>query len=449
MKKQIVSLSLALLTASGAQAARVAVVDSGTDFQHAWLKNHAWLNEKEIAGNRVDDDNNGKVDDVSGWNFADSYGRVFFPEHLQLVNPITYRLFEIIAHQQAGRTTDEDKKFWEEHVLSLPKPRKEALTAHLNFFGQYAHGTHVAGIVASQDPEAKIMAARVFADEPPAEYGKNKGWSLSEMFYKLLAMASNGTFDLVAGYLHERQADVANYSLGVPLHSIAKQVLALRGVKEPTAAELSAETKLVFGQFEPRGRAWMTSAPHTLFVIAAGNDGNDNDALPMFPASIRVENAVSVAATQDFDKLAKFSNYGKLSVDVAAPGVAIVSSVPGLDAGRTLPMSGTSMAAPYVTGVAARIKSLNPGLNPVQIKEVLMGTVDRKDWLQDKVISAGIVNAQRAYVAAEKSRQQALSQAIAESRALVADQVSAPAPAASTLKSIPADLRRMADSLVF
>lgn len=447
MKKIISSALLSSLVSLTASASLVAVVDSGTDFQHEKLAAHAYINEKEVAGNRVDDDRNGKVDDISGWNFAENYGRVFYGEHLQTVNPLTYKLFEIIAHQQAGRATDEEKKFWEQHVTSLPTEEKTNLLAHLNFFGQYAHSTHVTGLVLSQAPTAKILSARVFPDNPPPEYVES-GKGIMDYVYQFLAMISSAMFDNVAVYLKETHADVANYSLGMSLQNIAKQMLALRGNAAPTPEQLATETKRVYEQFEKKGRAWMGQSPGTLFVIAAGNDGANNDVIPTFPASVRVENAITVAASLDFVSIAKFSNYGKTSVDVAAPGVAMISTVPSLDRKAVLPMSGTSMASPYVAGIAGQMKEINPNLTPVQMRKILMGTVDYKEWLKEKVVSGGVVNSARAYAACEASKSMDVEAAIASARTSVGDQA-VTAPAVRSIMSAPADLMQMANALVF
>ncbi len=448
-------LILFLLMSFGldAGAATVAVVDSGTDFDHKALANQKWANPREVAANRVDDDLNGKVDDVVGWNFAENLNRVFFRQHVTSFNPVIFPLFEIIARKQMGTPQPGDKEYVDEHVTKLGEKQKEALMAHLNYYGQYAHGTHVSGIVVSQAPGARILAARVFPDDLPPEYPPSfleRSWGPLDFVYKLLAIVSNGIFDQVGLYLGESKADIANYSLGIPLKLIAEKVLAIKGKKNPAEHEVAAETQRIFKQFEVAGRKWIAGAPRTLFVLAAGNDGIDNDTYPAFPASIRADNSITVAASMATTALADFSNFGQRSVDIAAPGVAIQSSVPAVDTNKRLPMSGTSMAAPYIAGVAAHIKDLNPSLTPRQIRSLLMQTVDVKPWLKEKVVAGGVVNPKRAYVAAEKTRTLRLEQAIASAREVVTDQIStAPETSPALDNSTSPEIDELAARFVF
>ncbi|RZA08862.1 MAG: hypothetical protein EOP11_03500 [Proteobacteria bacterium] len=430
MMKQLAVAALLGLTALNAQAATVAVVDSGTDFTHDKLKSSAWVNAKDSSFDKVDNDQNGKVDDVNGWNFVDKYGKVFYREHLKDVNPIVFQLMTIIAHRQAGSVTPGEEEFFDANLKNLPDADKQGLLAHLNWYGTYTHGTHVAGIVQRQSPGSKIMSARVFPDGPAPRYPVKAANAFGFAFggpvdwiYKLLAFITNGQFGEVGTYLAQQKVDVANYSLGLSLTQIAKASLQLRGNKEPSKDEIAAEARRLYAQFEPEGKKWMALSPNTLFVIASGNDGEDNDVLPAFPANVQVENSISVGASLGYGKIADFSNFGAKSVDVVAPGVAILSTVAADDHNAMLPLSGTSMAAPFVTGVAARIKDANPALTPAQLKAILIGTVDKKDWLVGKVNSAGVVNSDRAARAGtlSLSRNGDIAGAIAQARAEVKD----------------------------
>jgi len=130
-----------------------------------------------------------------------------------------------------------------------------------------------------------------------------------------------------------------------------------------------------------------------LIVASAGNDGSDNGIYPVYPASIDLENLISVAATDHDDNLAGFSNHGT-NVHIAAPGVGIISTTPGIptlgmmqsgilpDYGHS---SGTSMAAPHVAGAAALLLSKNPSLSPAQLKEMLIERARFKIGLTDRL----------------------------------------------------------------
>lgn len=126
-----------------------------------------------------------------------------------------------------------------------------------------------------------------------------------------------------------------------------------------------------------------------LFVAAAGNSGNDADMLPEYPAAYKVKNIISVAATDEADRLANFSNYGRTAVDIAAPGVFILSTFPP---STVKSLSGTSMATPVVSGIAAMLVSIRP--MPVEeIMEILLASADRPRTLKNRVASNGRVNA--------------------------------------------------------
>jgi subtilisin family serine protease len=133
-----------------------------------------------------------------------------------------------------------------------------------------------------------------------------------------------------------------------------------------------------------------------LFVAAAGNDGSNNDRWPHYPSNYNVPGLISVAALDRGDTLASFSNVGVKTVHVAAPGKAIVSTWLG-DAYREA--SGTSMATPYVSGVAALVIANEPGITMQKLRERLLGTVDKLPALDGKVATGGRICAANALAA--------------------------------------------------
>ena len=130
-----------------------------------------------------------------------------------------------------------------------------------------------------------------------------------------------------------------------------------------------------------------------LFVAAAGNSSTDNDRRPHFPSNYDLPNVISVAALDNGDLLASFSNYGSKSVHVAAPGKAIVST---WLKGSYREASGTSMATPHVAGLAALIIANEPDITMAELRKRILDSVDPLDILNGRIFSAGRINADRA-----------------------------------------------------
>jgi hypothetical protein len=131
-------------------------------------------------------------------------------------------------------------------------------------------------------------------------------------------------------------------------------------------------------------------AQGVLFVAAAGNDGQNTDASPEYPADFNLPNVISVAATDRNDQLADFSNFGRSSVGLGAPGDEIYSTVPpGTDRSRYTSFSGTSMATPFVSGAAALYLSTHPQATAGQVRAAILQTVDPLPALAGKVASGG------------------------------------------------------------
>jgi subtilisin family serine protease len=131
----------------------------------------------------------------------------------------------------------------------------------------------------------------------------------------------------------------------------------------------------------------------TLIVAAAGNDDQDSDVAPSYPADYDFDNIISVAASTSADKLASFSNYGNKSVDLAAPGVEIASTWKGSDYRY---LSGTSMATPFVTASAALLRKAGDGLPYTRIRKLLLSNVDKSKAFKQTTVTGGRLNAARA-----------------------------------------------------
>ncbi|MCL2321915.1 MAG: S8 family serine peptidase [Oscillospiraceae bacterium] len=211
----------------------------------------------------------------------------------------------------------------------------------------FNHGTHVAGIISGDEnqsmsgvaPNVRLMPLKIFA---------NNG-GLSDYYTIITAIE----------YAHEHGASIVNMSFGS------------RGMSQSLYDVMNRYKDM-------------------LFVTAAGNNGSDIDVTEFFPASFDLPNSISVASIDQNGDISNFSNYGIIQVDVAAPGKEIYSTLPNNKLGY---MSGTSMAAPYVSGVAALIKSDNMKLDPTQIKQIIMSSSKPLPSLEEKIKSGGLVDA--------------------------------------------------------
>jgi len=283
---------------TGSNSVIVAVVDTGVMYTHSDLSANIWTNPGEIPGNGIDDDHNGYIDDVHGWNF----------------------------------------------ITNTPDPLDD-----------HGHGTHVSGTIGAVGNNGIGVA------------GVN--WHVSIMALKFLNSSGIGsTSDAISAiqYANIKNASVISNSWGGTVN-------------------------------DPALKAAIDASP-AIVVCAAGNDATSADVYPEYPAAFNSSNIISVAATNQNDQLSSFSNYGSLSVDLAAPGTNIFSTYYD---GTYEFMQGTSMATPHVSGVAALVKSVNPQLTNIQIKNIILNNVDVIPSLTGKVNTSGRLNAFKAVLAAQ------------------------------------------------
>jgi subtilisin family serine protease len=182
------------------------------------------------------------------------------------------------------------------------------------------------------------------------------------------------------------------YSGGLPISAVANALIYAE-VNGARVINLSLGT--YFDSITLRNA--INFVKRAVIVCAAGNDGTDNDIRPHYPSSYPQSNLIAVAATDANDQRASFSNYGRYSVDVAAPGVNIVSTI----SRHVLPigyraLSGTSMAAPMVSGLAALLLSFDNTLSTAQVVSIITNKVDVLPSLVGRTVSGGRINALKA-----------------------------------------------------
>jgi subtilisin family serine protease len=305
---------------TGNKSVVVGVIDTGIRYTHQDLADNMWKNPNEIAGDGIDNDNNGYVDDVYGLN---------------------------------------------------------ALNASGDPFDDNGHGTHCAGTIGA--------AANNGFDHVGV------AWSTQLMALKFLDADGFGSLSGAMAcieYAIANGADIINASYG-------------GGGFSQAMADLIAAA----------------GESGVLFVAAAGNESNNNDTNPSYPASYSATNVISVAAINRSDLIAGFSNFGVYAVDLAAPGVDIFSAIADSDSSYGF-YSGTSMAAPHVSGVAALIKSYYPGISISESRTRIIDTARTVADLQSRTASGGTLDALQA-LAAESDGELELSLSVDESDSIL------------------------------
>ena len=291
----------------GSRSVVVAVIDTGADVNHEDLKGNIWTNPGETgkdslgrdkATNGVDDDHNGYIDDVHGWNFVSSNAKLA---------------------------------------------------------DNHGHGTHIAGIIGAEAnngkgivgiaPEVSIMVLKYF--DPLSPGSDNLKNTIKSIHYAI-----------------ENGAQIINYSGG--------------------GLEFSQEEHDAVDLARKKG---------ILFVAAAGNERANSDKIPYYPADYGLDNLISVTAFNPSQEVLSSSNWGVVSVDIAAPGQNILSTLPGNSYGF---MTGTSQATAFVTGAAALVMSHKTGFKYSDVKKYILSTGDVLPSLVDKTKTSRKLNLYKA-----------------------------------------------------
>jgi subtilisin family serine protease len=355
---------VALAPGSGGAPVTVAIWDSGTDT--ALFENRLFVNPEERFDGR-DTDGNGFVDDVHGIGHTlkgdrtpelliplTDEQRKQYPEMKAMVKGLTDMQAAVdsaeasaLKKQLAGLQPDEVKPFIEQ----------------ISLFGNYAHGTHVAGIAAEGNPFIRVLVARItfnhkmVPDVPTVEQTRKD---------------AQGVRDTVE-YFRANGVRVVNMSWGGNL-SFYERALELNGVGESAEERLKLAREM-YDIFNDALREAIEGAPDILFVTSAGNSDNDAEFDLMFPSSYELPNVLTVGAVDQAGEETSFTTFGE-NVDLHANGFEVESYVPG---GERMPMSGTSMSSPNVVNLAAKILAQDPGLTVAELRARLIDGADHLD----------------------------------------------------------------------
>lgn len=411
--KILISTLLILIT-SNIYSATVAILDNGVDYTHSKLELHIRKNLLESYNGR-DNDNNSYVDDVLGWNFIEMNNKVFdFDREIYLTSDIE-RYYFLKSKNSLGTITDAEKSEYNELKKDDDlKERRSALTS-------WMHGTHVAGIASSTNHLPKevnksdiglysivyLGSAKSGPAKAPEFTPINSNNSLIQQrhlnkYWDDFMKWQLNKFQLGVDYA-AANAQVVNGSFGQSFEGIQNRMKSYFEDQfgKKMGEELSyIETQKFMKKLISESAKILKKHPTTLFTFSAGNKKNNSDKLIHFPSAIRLPNSLSVGASFDYKEMAYFSNYGKETVDLFAPGLAVTSSIPRQG---ELTTNGTSQAAPFIANIAAKslalAKNLEVKLTIQSLKKIILKTVITRDDLKNKSVSEGIVFPERVYQA--------------------------------------------------
>lgn len=461
----------------------VAVIDSGFDLDHEDLKENYWINENEIPDNGIDDDKNGYVDDVHGWNFIGGpienvvYDTYELTREYKRLEPIygrnkqgsgkeyTYWLKVREEFENKKGKAEKTLHKYSEIISNIPRYYNlllnyldvDSLTLEaidnissedsiinlataqigklLNYFGSSVSPEMMVSVLAPTeerilmdvnfgyniDYDPRHLVNDNYQDKKERIYGNNQVYDYSGM------MGDHGTH--VAGIIAANRDNeigargVADNVKIIPLRTVPNGDERDKDVANAIYYAVDNGARIInmsFGKSYSPDRKVVEKAiryaekKNVLIVHAAGNNRENKDIVENFPTRKFIKgdkeawNVIEVGASTRYwdEKLtAKFSNYGESSVDFFAPGVYVYSSLPG---NQYKEMSGTSMAAPVVSGVAAILFSYFPELSAKEVREVLLesvveydgevylpGTKELTDF-SELSITGGVINAYEA-----------------------------------------------------
>jgi len=343
----------ALTREDGGEPVLVAIWDTGLDVEV--FSGQVHVNPAERPDGR-DTDGNGHVDDLHGIAFDEDLmptrGLLMphdFPS--EVLGEIRQAL-QGIEDLETGHETPEATQL-QDLLSTLDKEDKREFRKGTEFYDLYVHGTHVAGIAVEGNPYARILPIRVTLDDSAV---KTREWT------RAFAKMCRETVD----YCKARGVRVVNMSWGWDVREIADN-LAAHGADDDDRerADLAEE---IFAILERGLYEALASAPDILFVNGAGDARGDREDYRWIPGVLDLPNLIPVGAVDAFGEPTSFSDHGS-HVRLHADGFHVESVVPG---GERMRLSGTSMAAPQVANLAAKLVALDPSLTPAEVIDLML-----------------------------------------------------------------------------
>ena len=464
----------------------VAVIDSGIDIEHEDLKDVIWTNVDEIAGNGIDDDKNGYVDDVHGWNFLGSVDG----ENIEFDSYELTREYVRLQKKYSGLTetqqqADEEWEYYQKVKKEYDNKVRQMegqFASFKEFYDQYKKAERLLeayldleeltkeDLITWESPDDKINLARdivltAFDNGLDAEhmeqgyeyfstalnYGYNQDFDPREVIgddtdnpYQKIYGNNDVVGDFAFHGTHVAGIIAASRKNGIGIDGIADDVkiMVIRAVPNGDERDKDVANAIIYAvdngaqiinmsfgkRFSPEKEVVDKAVKYAeskgvLLIHAAGNSAHNNDEIIHYPSrniattGQSVNNWIEVGAVGwqgSMELVASFSNYGKENVDLFAPGVDIMSTAPDQEYKKA---SGTSMAAPVTTGVAALIMSYFPGLSAEEVREIILSSTvkyhkqkvaipgtDEEVKFGELSQTGGVINAYEAVKLAQKSR---------------------------------------------
>nr|WP_068893415.1 S8 family serine peptidase [Pedobacter panaciterrae] len=467
-----------LLKGKSSKKVIVAVIDAGVDIEHEDLKSVIWTNAKEIPGNGIDDDGNGYVDDVHGWNFLGSADGKTNIEFATTENDREYiRLIKLYEKLDTAKLSLKDKKYFSTVKMNSPLSKAKSsieatktLALGIDSIDRYFKKVYPNKVVTIQTlidtkPEFiedkqlillyELLKMRAQASKYSNDLPVNIVYKLGPFMVKsaenkymqqYVASSKDDRVSVMAGLkdgqnwgngkLNFTNADHGTHVAGI-IGADRKNEIGIKGIADnieimpirvvvPQGDEYDEDVakairyavdngaqliNMSFGKrISPKKQLVDDAIKYAekkdvLIVRGGGNFTENTDQFVFYPSQFynngqQAKNVITVGATYPYGEITGFSNFGKKSVDVFAPGFDVYSTTVG---NKYSGMHGTSMASPVVCGIAALIRSYYPKLSAPEVKDILIRTVTivPEEWqgrqkLQNISVSGGIVNAYQA-----------------------------------------------------